>query len=227
MGDQKEEVTAELSRLCHGQSQCSLMADPRSLGVPACLDLHVYLKTTYVCVDMSVFLPRYLLNTDQQLVFESTSSTTTPPTTTTRRTTTTTSRPTTSTTTRSWTTTTSTMRKRPPSPEIEWWGSEGLKRGGAAEEEEEHQADSIYRGGEWLEGVSGRRVVAGPPLVKRVESGDGAADRIPDIVTGVVMTYSFMQVLFSLVLLIIIFSCSFLPVPCSLLSVLFPSDLLF
>ncbi len=87
------------------------------------------------------------------------------------------------------------MRKRPPSPEIEWWGSEGMKRGGAVEEEE-HQADSIYRGGEWLEGVSGRRVVAGPPLVKRVESGDSAADRIPDIVTGVVMTYSFMQVLY-------------------------------
>ncbi len=89
------------------------------------------------------------------------------------------------------------MRKRPPSPEIEWWGSEGLKRGGAAEEEEEeeHQADSIYRGGEWLEGVSGRRVVAGPPLVKRVDSEDSAAAyRIPDIVTGVVMTYSFMQV---------------------------------
>jgi hypothetical protein len=177
------------------------MADPRSLGVPACLDLHVYLKTTYVCVDMSVFLPRYLLNTDQQLVYESTSSTTTPPittttTTTTRRTTTTTPRPTTSTTTRSWTTT---MRKRPPSPEIEWWGSEGLKRGGAAGEEgeeEEHQADSIYRGGEWLEGVSGRRVGGGPPLVKRVDSEDSAADRIPDIVTGVVMTYSFMQVLY-------------------------------
>ncbi len=88
------------------------------------------------------------------------------------------------------------MRKRPPSPEIEWWGSDGLKRGGAAEEEEEeHQADSIYRDGEWLEGVSGRRVVAGPPLVKRVESEDSAADRIPDIVTGVVMNYSFMQVL--------------------------------
>ncbi len=106
------------------------------------------------------------------------------------------------------------MRKRPPSPEIEWWGSEGLKRGGAAEEEEEHQADSIYRGGEWLEGVSGRRAVAGPPLVKRVESEDSAADRIPDIVTGVVMTYSFMQVqLFSLILSIISFSCSFLPIP--------------
>ncbi len=91
------------------------------------------------------------------------------------------------------------MRKRPPSLEIEWWGSEGLKRGGAVEEEEEeeeHQADSIYRGGEWLEGVSGRRVVAGPPLVKRVDSEDSAADRIPDIVTGVVMNYSFMQVLY-------------------------------
>ncbi len=104
-----------------------------------------------------------------------------------------------------------------------------MKRGGAAEEEEEeHQADSIYRGGEWLEGVSGRRVVAGPPLVKRVDSGDSAADRIPDIVTGVVMNYSFMQVkISSLVLSIIIFSCSFLPIPGSLLSILFPSDLLF
>ncbi len=75
-----------------------------------------------------------------------------------------------------------------------------MKRGGAVEEEEEHQADSIYRGGEWLEGVSGRRAVGGPPLVKRVDSEDSAADRIPDIVTGVVMTYSFMQVLSSFTL---------------------------
>ncbi len=102
-----------------------------------------------------------------------------------------------------------------------------MKRGGAVEEEEEHQADSIYRGGEWLEGVSGRRVVAaGPPLVKRVDSEDSAADRIPDIVTGVVMNYSFMQVLFSSVLSIIIFSCSFLPVPHPSLDSVF-CDLLF
>jgi hypothetical protein len=30
------------------------------LGVPACNALYVYLKTTYACVDPSVFLPSYL-----------------------------------------------------------------------------------------------------------------------------------------------------------------------
>ncbi len=72
--------------------------------------------------------------------------------------------------------------------DIEWWGSEGLKRGGGSREE---QADSVYRGGEWLEGVSGR-VVASPPLVERT-AGTVTA-RIPDIVSGVVMNYSLLQV---------------------------------
>jgi hypothetical protein len=31
-----------------------------SLGVPACNALYVYLKTTYACVDKTVFLPSYL-----------------------------------------------------------------------------------------------------------------------------------------------------------------------
>ncbi len=35
-------------------------ADPVSLGVPACNALYVYLKTTYACVDKTVFLPSYL-----------------------------------------------------------------------------------------------------------------------------------------------------------------------
>jgi len=107
----------------------------------------------------------------------------------------------------------STMRKQPS--EIEWWGSEGLKRGGAQEEEEEgQQADSIYRGGEWLEGVSGRRIVAGPPLIKRIDSDDTAAARIPDIVSGVVMNYNFLQVDVSSFVSFTFEPCNF--VPCTL-----------
>jgi hypothetical protein len=33
------------------------------LGVPACNALYVYLKTTYACVDKSVFLASYLTST--------------------------------------------------------------------------------------------------------------------------------------------------------------------
>jgi hypothetical protein len=206
---QKADVTPVLSRLCHGQAGCSLLADPRALAIADCLDLHVYMKTTYTCVDSSVFLPQHLLkphpNQLNPYEGEEERMTTTSTTTTTRRTTTTTT-----TTQRTTTTTTEKTSRKPVTimrqrPDIDWWGSEGLKRGGAGGrsreqeeeemEEEQEQADSIYRGGVWLEGVSR---TAYPPKVERTSGGDGlaatAVERLPEIVSGVVMNYSFVKV---------------------------------
>ena len=130
---------------------------------------------------------------------------------TTTTTTTTTPRPTTTT-----TTTKKPIAKRRPEPEIEWWGNEGMTRGGGRgagrdkvvekeeeptdEEDEQEQADSVYRGGMWLEGVSSssNRHASYPPKVERTDDISASA-RIPDIVSGVVMNYSFIQVGFCLV----------------------------
>jgi hypothetical protein len=211
---QKADVTPVLSRRCHGQAGCSLLADPRRLTVADCADLHVYMKTTYTCADSSVFLPQYLLKpaiVDNQLRSddydeeeEERMTTTASTTTTTMRKATTTTLRTTTTTLR--TTTTTTTNRKPllvtrPRPEIEWWGSEGMKRGVSGsgrgqEEEEQEQADSIYRGGVWLEGVS--RTASAPPKVERTSGGGGfattAMERLPEIVSGVVMNYSFIKV---------------------------------
>ena len=68
------------------------------------------------------------------------------------------------------------------------------------EEDEQEQADSVYRGGMWLEGVSSssNRHASYPPKVERTDDISASA-RIPDIVSGVVMNYSFIQVGFCLV----------------------------
>lgn len=58
---QSTAATGTVTDICHGQHSCTLHADPVRLGVPACNDLHVYLKTTYSCVDQAVFQPHYLV----------------------------------------------------------------------------------------------------------------------------------------------------------------------
>ena len=63
---------------------CSFTADPLTLSVSACLGLHLTLKTTFACVDKSVFQPKFV---DR---LTTTTTTTTQPTTSTRPTTTTT-----------------------------------------------------------------------------------------------------------------------------------------
>ena len=61
----------------------SFTADPLTLSVSACLGLHLTLKTTFACVDKSVFQPKFVDRVT------TTTTTTTPPTTSTRPTTTT------------------------------------------------------------------------------------------------------------------------------------------
>ena len=63
---------------------CSFTADPLTLSVSACLGLHLTLKTTFACVDKSVFQPKFV---DR---LTTTTTTTTQPTTSARPTTTTT-----------------------------------------------------------------------------------------------------------------------------------------
>ena len=55
----------------------SFTADPLTLSVSACLGLHLTLKTTFACVDKSVFQPKFVDRVT------TTTTTTTPPTTTT------------------------------------------------------------------------------------------------------------------------------------------------
>ena len=54
---------------------CSFTADPLTLSVSACLGLHLTLKTTFACVDKSVFQPKFVDRVT------TTTTTTTPPTT--------------------------------------------------------------------------------------------------------------------------------------------------
>ena len=92
-----ETVTGRVQSLCHGYRACrsplcqtsccssffgesdktlrSFTADPLTLSVSACLGLHLTLKTTFACVDKSVFQPKFVDRVT------TTTTTTTPPTT--------------------------------------------------------------------------------------------------------------------------------------------------
>ena len=71
---EKTSVTSQIVSACHGQRDCNLLADPHILGVPECQDLHVFMKATFACVDLSIFLPRFLLNSTQRERYDSTST---------------------------------------------------------------------------------------------------------------------------------------------------------
>ena len=53
-------VTDPVSELCHGYSSCSYKADPDTLQAGPCLGVQVTLKTTYACVNMSVFQEKFV-----------------------------------------------------------------------------------------------------------------------------------------------------------------------
>ena len=152
---EKTSVTSQVVSACHGQKDCSLLADPHILGVPECHDLHVFMKTTFACVDLSVFLPRFLLNSTQRDRYDSTSSTNRPTTTLTTSTTSTTTVSTTTTTTESTFSELNTITVKTPKMDYFYEsnpGSETTPGSGRSIGEEywwnrgDEQADSNYKG---------------------------------------------------------------------------------
>ena len=59
-------------RLCHGYQACSFEADPYALSAPSC-HFHSTMKTTFACVDKSVFHAEFV---DQQISTAKPSTTT-------------------------------------------------------------------------------------------------------------------------------------------------------
>ena len=53
-------VTDKVSELCHGYHSCTFKADPFDLKAAPCQSFHLTLKTTYACVDKSVFHAKFV-----------------------------------------------------------------------------------------------------------------------------------------------------------------------
>ena len=73
----RQSATSSVMQLCHGQRSCVVTADPVSLGSLACKDKHVYMKTTYACVNKDIFLEKYQIQHNRSLLTTTTSTTTT------------------------------------------------------------------------------------------------------------------------------------------------------
>lgn len=52
-------VTPAVMADCQGSPACLVRAEPESLGVPQCQNLHVALRIIYTCMHQTNFLPRY------------------------------------------------------------------------------------------------------------------------------------------------------------------------
>jgi len=53
-------VTDKVSDLCHGYHSCTFKADPYDLEANPCQSFHLTLKTTFACVDKSVFHAKFV-----------------------------------------------------------------------------------------------------------------------------------------------------------------------
>ena len=53
-------MTDKVSELCHGYHSCTFKADPFDLEAVPCQSFHLTLKTTYACVDKSVFHAKFV-----------------------------------------------------------------------------------------------------------------------------------------------------------------------
>jgi len=159
-------ATEIMMDLCHGQRTCGVRAEPASLGSMACRDLHVYMKTTYVCVDKSIFMPRF------QLEHNKTLETTTQPTTTT----------TTTETTSTITTTVTTLR---------YFVTDSVLKNNNVETVSGLDESSSS---ETMLGDLGRRGSVGAGAVKsREPMQEDSDDPVAEVVSGWIFNYAFIQ----------------------------------